>query len=67
MFYHERPLPKLTKPCAFCTGDIVDGDEYIENEEGEVMHIDCAYFIDRSNLLEWLGIETKEVCDVIIT
>lgn len=59
--YNNYKIHKLDGQCAFCTGDLIEEDEYIENIDGEVMHLDCADFISTSRLLEWLGVEIKEV------
>ncbi len=41
--------------CSYCNKEILDGDEYIENPDGEYRHYDCFHGI--KELLEWLGHE----------
>ena len=43
--------------CSSCGEWILDGEEYIENDNGEHKHLDCIYGL--RNLLEWLGYEIK--------
>ena len=49
--------PKVTYYCSSCGEGIYNGEEYIENDNGEYKHLDCIYGI--SDLLEWLGSEVK--------
>ena len=48
-------IPKATYYCSSCGEGIRDGEEYIENEDGECMHWDC--FRSMRDLLEFLGYE----------
>ena len=48
-------IPKATHYCSSCGEGIRDGEEYIENEDGECMHWDC--FRSMRDLLEFLGYE----------
>lgn len=48
-------IPKSTLYCSSCGEGIRDGEEYIENEDGECMHWDC--FRSMRDLLEFLGYE----------
>ncbi len=50
-------LPKVSHYCSICGEGIYDGEEYIENNNGECRHYDCFYGI--RELLEWLGYEVK--------
>lgn len=51
-------IPKHTNCyCSSCGQEICDGEEYIENPDGEYMHFDC--FRSIRSLLEWLGYEIK--------
>lgn len=43
--------------CSSCGESIFDGEEYIENLNGEYRHYDCFYGM--RDLLEWLGYEIK--------
>lgn len=45
--------PKATHYCSSCEEGIYDGEEYIENLDGEYRHYEC--FHDMKELLEWLG------------
>ena len=39
--------------CSSCKEGIYDGEEYIENQNGEYRHYEC--FHGMKDLLEWLG------------
>lgn len=43
--------------CSECGQEIFQGDEYIENDNGDYMHFDCVCGI--CDLLKWLGYEIK--------
>lgn len=45
--------------CCDCGEEILIGEQYIENDNGEYMHFDCVYGI--RDLLEWLGYEIKKM------
>lgn len=45
--------PKATHYCSSCSDGIYEGDEYIENLDGEYRHYDC--FNSIRELVEWLG------------
>lgn len=47
--------------CDICSEGIYDGEEYVENMDGEYRHYEC--FQGMRDLLEWLGykIKTMEV------
>lgn len=47
--------------CSICGGGILDGEEYIENDEGEYRHWDC--FSGMKDLLEWLGYSVRTMED----
>lgn len=49
--------PKASHYCSFCGEGILDGEEYIENIDGEYRHYDC--FNSTRALVEWLGCEVK--------
>lgn len=49
--------PKARLSCDICDEGICDGEEYIENQDGETRHYDC--FRGMRDLLEWLGYEIK--------
>ncbi len=53
---------KATNYCSSCGNGIYDGEEYIENSDGECWHYDCIHGI--RGLLEWLGCEIKTMEDI---
>lgn len=60
--YHDSRCPNAPEYepsayCSCCREGIYDGDEYIENDDGEMMHFDC--FSGLRDLLEFLGYEVK--------
>ena len=58
------PLYKENKSshyCSVCGDGILEGEEYIVNEDGEYRHLDC--FCGMRDLLEWLGYEIKTMED----
>ncbi len=48
---------KATHYCSSCGDGIYDGEEYIENLDGEYRHYEC--FHGMRDLLEWLGFDIK--------
>lgn len=52
---------KSTHYCSVCGDGILEGEEYIENENGEYRHWEC--FDGMRDLLEWLGYEIKTMED----
>lgn len=44
---------KATHYCSICGDGIYEGEEYIENLDGEYRHYDCFHGI--KDLLDWLG------------
>ena len=53
----NAPEPRALDYCTYCGEAIYEGDEYIENDGGEMMHFDC--FSGLRDLLEFLGYEIK--------
>lgn len=49
--------PKATYYCSSCGDGIYEGEEYIENLDGEYRHYEC--FHGMKDLLEWLGFNIK--------
>ncbi len=45
--------------CCECGEEILIGDQYIENDNGEYKHFDCVCGI--CDLLNWLGYEIKNM------
>ena len=52
-----QDISKNRHYCSSCGEKINDGEEYIENLDGEYRHYDC--FNGIKDLLEWLGSEIK--------
>lgn len=48
--------------CSSCGEGIYDGEEYIENQDGENRHYECFHGV--RDLLEWLGYEIKTMEEV---
>ena len=48
---------KASHYCSICGDGIYDGEEYIENLDGEYRHYDCFHGL--RELLDWLGYEVK--------
>ena len=53
--------PKASHYCSICGDGIYDGEDYIENQDGEYIHYECVQGIKQ--LLEWLGYEIKTMED----
>lgn len=56
--YHHPQCPNYEQPktrcyCSICNNGIYSGEEYIENDIGERVHLDCIYNI--KELLNFLG------------
>ena len=49
--------PRSKYYCSICGEGIIDGEEYIVNDDGEYSHYDC--FCGMKDLLEWLGYDVK--------
>lgn len=49
--------PRALHYCSSCGEGIYDGEEYIENLDGEYRHYEC--FHGMRELLEWLGYKIK--------
>ena len=49
--------PKSTHYCSICNEGIYNGEEYIENTDGECIHWEC--FTSMRDLLEFLGYEIQ--------
>ena len=63
--HHPRcPLcepPRATHYCSICDEGIYDGEEYIENDDGDYAHWDCVDY--KRDLAKFLGYEIKEMDD----
>ena len=53
--------PKATHYCSICHEGIYDGEEYIENDDGEYAHWECVDYT--RDLIKFLGYEIKEMED----
>ena len=53
---------KISHYCSICGEGIFEGDEYIENDDGEYVHYDCIQ--GARWLLEWLGYKVKIMEDI---
>lgn len=65
---HNYKCPNFTqlKPlyyCSICGEGIFDGEEYIENDNGEYRHYECFYGL--RELLGWLGYEIKTMREIM--
>lgn len=49
--------PKVDHYCSVCGDGILDGEEYITNDDGKYIHYDCIRGIRW--LSEWLGHEIR--------
>ena len=57
-----QAIPKKAQHyCSLCENGIYDGEEYIENQDGEYRHYEC--FNGMKDLLEWLGFDIKTMED----
>lgn len=58
--HHPRcplaPEPKFDHYCSSCGEGIYEGEEYIENGDGEYIHYDCPTTME---LVEFLGYEVQ--------
>lgn len=43
--------------CSICEDGILDGEEYLGNQDGEYIHYECVQGIRQ--LLDWLGYDIK--------
>lgn len=58
--HHPRcplaPEPKFSHYCSICGEGIGDGEEYIENDDGEFVHLDCP---STREVVEFLGYDVR--------
>ena len=61
--HHYRcPLyepPKASHYCSICQEGILNGEEYIENDDNEYAHFECVSY--GKDMAEFLGYEIKEM------
>lgn len=53
--YYEPPKPLFY--CSVCGDGIINGEEYIENNNGKHVHYNCVW--STSMLLKFLGVDVK--------
>ena len=53
--------PKASYCCSICNEGILNGEEYIENDDGEYAHWECVDY--GRDLARFLGYEIKEMDD----
>ncbi len=66
---HDYRCPNYTPPktrhyCSICNNGIYDGEEYIENLDGEYAHYDCLIDLSYHAMIEWLGGEIRTMEDI---
>ncbi len=49
--------PKYDYHCSICGQGIINGEEFLENIDGDIIHYECIRGIRQ--LLDWLGHEIK--------
>ena len=60
---HNIGCPNYISPisgyvCSFCREDILTGEEYVMNDNGDYAHLDCLS--DVQETLHWLGYAIKK-------
>lgn len=55
--------PKASRYCSICDNGIYDGEEYIENLDGEYAHYDCITDLSYRSMIEWLSGEIRTMED----
>ena len=53
--------PRTSHYCSICQEGILNGEEYIENDDSEYAHWDCVDY--GRDLVKWLGYEINEMDD----
>jgi len=66
-FGHDPRCPyyapkKSSHRCSICGQEILSGEDYIENDNGEFRHYECFYGM--RELLGWLGYDIKTMEDL---
>ena len=56
-------VAKMHSPCIRCGESIIANEQYISNEDGELMHYECAQDMDLIDLIRWLGGDIHIVYD----
>ena len=52
---YQKPIRQLF--CSKCREEILDGEEYIENDDGDIRHYECFNY--HRELANWLGYDVK--------
>lgn len=55
--------PKATYYCSICREGILDGEDYIENNDGKYVHYDCLTSMSYNAMIKWLGGEIRTMED----
>lgn len=55
----NAPLLQPRCTCGLCKDDIYDGEEYFENENGDIAHWECIEDMTKREFIEWMGYEVK--------
>lgn len=53
------PKIKSNYHCSICKDGIFNGEEYVENDNGDYAHFECVY--SGRDLAKFLGVEIKEM------
>lgn len=59
----NAPLSRPRCTCDLCKEGIYDGEEYFENENGDIAHWECVEDITKREFIEWMGYEVKTMKD----
>lgn len=57
----NAPLPQPCCICDLCKEGIYDGEEYFENENGDIAHWECIEEMTRREFIEWIGYKIKSM------
>lgn len=57
----NAPLPQPRCTCDLCKEGIYDGEEYFENENGDIAHWECIEEMTRREFIEWMGYKIKSM------
>lgn len=55
----NAPLSRPRYTCDLCKEGIYDGEEYFENENGDIAHWECITELTRKEFVEWMGYKVK--------
>jgi len=65
---HDTRCPYYTPPkasiyCSICDEGIYNGEDYVENLDGEYAHYDCLTDLSYCAMIKWLGGEIRTMED----